>query len=136
VQPAPQPQNGADRARLYDGSGTLYKIPQLKSLVGRQLKNAWLYGSFVYRHHDGDILTAVTGAKFLLVKEGFTEVNIECVGGFTLRPETVRFFRQNLGQPPAPTFDISKARPLELIQVRKENGRLRVFARYAGALTL
>ena len=134
IAPTPAP---APKTTRYDGSGKIYKSPDLKNLVGQKLKNAWLYGPFVYREHSGNTLVAVTGTRFILVKEGTTEVRIECAGGFILRPETVEFFRQNLGQPPAPVFDVPQNDPLELLSVEKgANGRLRVQARYHKGIRL
>jgi hypothetical protein len=121
----------------YNGRGRIYKIPELKTLVGRRLNNAWLYGSFVYRRHAGNTLIAVTGARLLLVKEGSTEVRIDCAGGFLLRPQTVEFFRANLGQPPSPTFDIPQSDPIQILRVdQTPGGRLRVHARYHGSIQL
>lgn len=135
-------QQSAAQARIpnvsrYNGRGRIYKIPELKTLAGKRLNNAWLYGSFVYRRHAGSTLIAVTGARLLLVKEGSTEVRIDCAGGFLLRPQTVEFFRTSLGQPPSPTFEVLRSDPIQVLGVdRTSDGRLRVRARYHGAIQL
>lgn len=130
-------QTSASTGQRYNGIGRIYKIPELKDIVGQQLNNAWLYGSFVYQYSSGNTIVVLTGMRIILVKEGSTEVCIDCVGGFNLRPETIEFFEVNLGQPPQPTFDVPRNDPLELLGVeRTQNGKLRVFARYHGAIRL
>lgn len=45
----------------FHGSGKVYSIPDMKKLVGRDVSDAWLYGSFVLFGRDGN--TALCRAK-------------------------------------------------------------------------
>ena len=113
--------------RRFKGSGTLYKIPQLKDLVGRRLQNAWLYGCFQLDHWQGNTAYFYTSANFL--GRGNTLVAVEF-------PETVRISQNavNMMRDPEssskPALQLLPDDPMELLRVTRENGQLKVFCRY------
>jgi len=116
---------------LYSGSGTLYKVPELKRLVGKRLDNAWLYGDFILKSVEGNKGYFTTAAWIGLPKEGGTQVEIEFPSGIALSEQTRRVLRDRLL---VRTISFRKT-PLQLLSVRREpEGNLFVKARGYGVL--
>ena len=62
---------------VFRGKGTVYMIPDLKTLVGKRLSNAWLYGEFAFEEQRGNVALCRTAATVLFVGKGTTKVDIE-----------------------------------------------------------
>ena len=128
--PAPQPHSSS--GPRYTGVGRVYKVPELKDLVGHKLNNAWLYGDFLLKDVKGNIGLFVTTAIVLLPKEGSTQVRIEFPNGITLSQAAVNTLRD-----PMLVLPVSFAArdPMLLLSVtRMSDGRLLVTGRARGAL--
>jgi len=137
--PSPIPATTAKQASpssgpRYTGNGRVYKVPELKDLVGRKLDNAWLYGDFLLKDVKDNVGFFITTAIFLLPKEGSTQVQIEFPNGIVLSRAAVNTLRDPMLVLPVSFWAKD---PLQLLSVnRLNNGRLLVKARARGALRL
>lgn len=113
----------------FRGKGTVYKIPDLKNLAGKQLSNAWLYGEFAFEQQQGNVAVCRTAATVFFVGKGTTKVNIEFAGGFSVSERILASMRD----PQLPlTFTLRTApnNPMRLLRVRQNrDGTLEAFAR-------
>ena len=118
----------------YTGSGRVYKVPELKDLVGQKLHNAWLYGDFLLRNVKGNIGFFITTAIILLPAEGSTQVQIEFPKGITLSQEALNTLHDSMVVLPV---SFSAKDPMLLLGVtRMNNGQLLVTGRARGSLRL
>jgi hypothetical protein len=106
-----------------------YRIPDLKTLVGKELSNAWLYGEFAFERHSGGIAVCRTAVTVLFVGKGTTRVNIEFERGFSVSDRILRSMRD----PQLPLTYMLRAGPndpIRLLRVRhNRDGTLEAFAR-------
>ncbi len=110
----------------------MYKVPELKNLVGQKLNNAWLYGDFLLKDVKGNIGLFITTAIVLLPKEGSTQVRIEFPNGIVLSRAVVNTLRDPMLVLPV---SFGATDPLLLLSVaRMSDGKLLVTARARGAL--
>jgi hypothetical protein len=113
----------------FRGRGTVYRIPDLKNLVGKNLSNAWLYGEFSFESRSGNIALCRTAATVFFVGKGPTKVNIAFEGGFSVSDRIVT----SMHDPQLPLTYILRAGPndpIRLLRVRQNRaGTLEVFAR-------
>jgi hypothetical protein len=109
--------------------GAVYRIPDLKSLVGKNLSNAWLYGEFAFEFQTGNVAVCRTAATVFFVGKGTTKVNIEFEGGFSVSDRIVTSMRD----PQLPLTYVMRAAandPIRLLRVRQNrDGSLEAFAR-------
>jgi hypothetical protein len=93
--------------------GNLYSIPDLASLAGQRLNNAWLYGTLVLKNKDGHLWTfhtyrVATGISLdVFGGEGGTVVEVEFPND--------SFPQVHEGQ----VFKVGQGSPLQLLSVRK-----------------
>lgn len=117
--PAPRSQRAA---RI------VYKVPDLKRLVGQPLDNAWLYGDFQLRDWEGNVGYFRTSLNFIGV--GSTRVYVAFPAPVQVSP----LARRMMEDPDAtekPALILTKEDPMELLQVvRARDGRLEVTCRY------
>jgi len=134
--PASDPQattaTGSSQAMgggAFRGKGAVYRIPDLKTLVGKELSNAWLYGEFSFERHSGNIAVCRTAVTVLFVGKGTTRVNIEFERGFSVSNRILRSMRD----PQLPLTYMLRAGPsdpIRLLRVRQNrDGTLEAFAR-------
>lgn len=121
--PLPPPSEDAPDPRY----GIIHKVPELKTLVNRQLDDRWLYGEFSLYRYEGNIAYCRTyGRGILLEGEGSTTLEIEFAGGFELGSAVSR----NLDAGGTFLFYIPMADPLQLLDVKRDrSGKIRVRAR-------
>ncbi|MEP6673453.1 MAG: PEGA domain-containing protein [Chthoniobacter sp.] len=131
--PLPAVPPAAVAGRRFDGHGAVYKIPDLKNLVGKSLKNSWLYGDFDYQSYQGNVAVFVTANIIGAVGKGSTVVTMESPTPVFVRQETVnnrqQYFNQ-FGIWPEVIVRIVPNDPIELLSVTREaSGRLVVRTR-------
>jgi hypothetical protein len=122
-------------ARHYNGRGHIYKVPELKNLVGKKLDNAWLYGDFMLKSWNGNSATFSTMAMILLPGGGSTKVDIEFAGGVFISAEANRLMNDPQ-MPQTGMCRVNVSDPIELIWVGRINGQLVVRAKSAAAFKL
>jgi hypothetical protein len=129
---APTPSVAADTlGPRYTGKGRVYKVPELKNLVGQPLMNAWLYGDFILKSTKGNVGYFITSAVMLLPKEGSTQIQIEFPGGIKLSQGAINALHNSMLVIPVKA---SAEDPVQLLGVERMNdGRLFVRARAHGA---
>jgi hypothetical protein len=112
----------------FRGKGAVYRIPDLRTLVGKELSNAWLYGEFAFERQNGNIAICRTAVTVLFVGKGTTRVNIEFEQGFSVSSRILRSMRD----PQLPLTYMLRAGPndpLRLLRVRQNrDGTLEAFA--------
>jgi len=114
---------------VFRGKGIVYRIPDLKTLVGKELSNAWLYGEFAFERQSGDTAICRTAVTVLFVGKGATKVNIEFDRGFSVSDRILRSMRD----PQLPLTYMLRASPndpIRLLRVRhNRDGTLEAFTR-------
>ncbi len=113
--------------------GTVYMIPDLEDLEGKELKNAWLRGSFIVSEENGRSLLLKpyrpkTGAAFVDLVTGAGiegKTLIKCDISYSL-PLSLRY----------KTFTAAADQPLELLSVSKRNGTVVAFTRIRSFLQI
>jgi serine/threonine protein kinase len=116
----------------YRGKGRVYKVPELKTLAGQRLENAWLYGDFLFKGHNGNVGYFITTAIVLLPKEGSTQLQVEFPDGIELSQTVLNTLRDPMLVIPV---RFQQGDPVLLLSVSRQNdGRLVVRARARGAL--
>lgn len=113
----------------FRGKGTVYKIPDLKNLAGKQLSNAWLYGEFAFEQQQGNGAVCRSAATVFFLGKGTTKVNIEFAGGFSVSERILASMRD---PQLLLTFTLRTApsNPVRLLRVRQNRDEtLEAFAR-------
>jgi hypothetical protein len=113
----------------YRRKGVVYRIPDLKTLVHKELSNAWLYGEFAFERQSGNVAVCRTAVTVLFVGKGTTTVNIEFERGFSVSSRILTSMRD----PQLPLTYMLRASPndpIRLLRVKQNrDGTLEVFAR-------
>ena len=123
---------GEAKGPRYTGSGRVYKVPELKTLLGKKINNSWVYGDFILQRTEGNTGYFITMAWVGLPKEGSTQVEIDYPSGIVLSDMTVKTIRRGVAVVPV---HIRADAPVQLLSVtRMNNGKLLVKARAYGPL--
>lgn len=112
--------------------GVINKVPDLRHLVNRKIKNDWLYGEFCLTGRTGNVAHCRTFARGIRFAEpGPTSLDIEFAGGLHFGREVSRI----LGKRQI-TFKVSSTDPIRLLSVTKRrDGNIHVRASFQGPLS-